>query len=396
MFLGSYGIADLTIPFAAFVRMTCIVLVLVVTLFAVTPQIRTLSIPIQMTTVALCSKKVALAHGTLKRASLGVLTLGARLVLAGLAQSGATMAHTAIERCATQITKVTLVEVPCHVLDEHVMTMHQHHIQHFCFLRGVALEKQGVLMVQCERADREPLRTEVCLKLFQGVLPGWHVAFHSRWHTQRVRFAGPPFRVVAQPSQISNAMATLAVMPYHAVGQTSGQTHFISRIHGRTHDVWIMLHIFHNIDTCRHMLLPPAATLIFHGNHVDGHTFVDHEILVRLHHAIERVFDHLVGDVRHGHPRKSNRVVQLRRLKSDGSPLWRRQSRFCHSPPHQTLQGSVQIVQRRRQVIALLAFHECWRRTKRDVKLVRILDKDALSDRLFPPIIVVKPLIALG
>ena len=123
MFLGSYGIADLTIPLAAFVRMTCIVLVLVVTLFTVTPQIRTLPIPIQMTTAALCSKKVALAHGTLKRASLGVLTLGARLVLAGLTQTSATMAHTAIERCATQITKVILVEVPCHVLDEHVMAI---------------------------------------------------------------------------------------------------------------------------------------------------------------------------------------------------------------------------------------------------------------------------------
>ena len=30
------------------------------------------------------------------------------------------------------------------------------------------------------------------------------------------------------------------------------------------------------------MLLPPAATLIFHGNHVDGHAYVDHEIFVRL------------------------------------------------------------------------------------------------------------------
>ena len=123
---------------------------------------------------------IGLMHRCSDRASLGVLTLGARLVLAGLAQSAATMAHTPIEWSATQITKVILVEVPCHVLDEHVMTMHQHHIQHFCFLRGVALEKQGVLMVQCERADREPLRAKVCLKLFQGVLPGWHAAFHSR------------------------------------------------------------------------------------------------------------------------------------------------------------------------------------------------------------------------
>ena len=44
-----------------------------------------------MTTAALCSKKVALAHGIPKRASLGALTLGARLVLAGLAQTPATM-----------------------------------------------------------------------------------------------------------------------------------------------------------------------------------------------------------------------------------------------------------------------------------------------------------------
>ena len=71
--------------------------------------------------------------------SLGALTLAARLVLAGLAQTPAKIAHTPIDRCATQITKVILVEVPCHVLDEHVMAIHQHHIHHFCSLTGVGL-----------------------------------------------------------------------------------------------------------------------------------------------------------------------------------------------------------------------------------------------------------------